>query len=1218
MRIPGRFVLLFCVSATLVWGQLYSGSATGVVTDPSGASIPGAKVILVDEDKGFTYNGETDASGRYLFRSLQPASYKITVTAQGFQGQERTGIKIDVNQNVTVDFSVPVATSAANVIITGEAPILSTEDATVGQEIDRRFINDLPLTGHDIMSLTYITPGVVTPYVGGAWLTGGFSESFAYANNFSSNGGRASTSDVLLDGTTTTNYENSGGVLVMSYNPSPEAIQEFKVQTSNFSAEFGASGTAVVNMVLRSGTNAFHGIVYEYLRNQKLDANNFFNNESGTPLPALRKNNFGGTLGGPIKKNKTFFFVDYDGIRQSSGTTWEFGVPSAAERQGNFGELCGYNGGTFDSAGRCSAAAGQLWDPYSGTYSAAAGGAVRSAYIPFDNLATYMSPGNPKLNGTGYQLAPAPGNLIDPVAQKLMAYMPLPNLNVGTPSYTYWNNYLGSGAVPGNRDQGDIKIDQRFSDMTLLSGKFSYSHKTDAGNDCFHDPADPCSAGTDNNQGYLASLNLNHTFSPTLLLTVSYGFNRWHELEPSAVGSYPNVNPIQTLDLPSYEYRSGLNAFPAVAVGDAYNPGPTGVSVGTQPWCYIIRGQDTHQLLATMSWIKGSHEVKFGVDGRMHRINFNIPGPSTGFFNFDYTGTSQNPTYGNGGDAMASFLTGAGTSHDNSGDVYEVAEGVSTQNFQWAGFVQDNWRVMRTLTLNFGIRYDLTLPRTERYNRMDWFDPNAVSPLQVPSLGMLNGGEVFASANDRGIYDPSYTNFQPRFGFAWNGIKKTVVRGGYGIFYSQSKAAVTGTGGYGHQGYVKDTPWINSLNNDGATPWGRLSDPWPITGPDLPPGNSLGLLNDVGFGAVGPLRTANAVPYSQSWSLGIQRELPGSILLEASYVGNKGTHLYFGGDGQLNILGPQIEQYSASQIAGLLSYVSNPFYGVITNTTSALSNSTIQAWQLKVPFPQFTSVTIDDRPVADSIYNSLQMRAQKRFSSGLQFLVTYTFSKALDDSSVSSNNNWMANYSLPITLQDPNKRFLERSVSAFDITHVLAFTHVYELPFGRGKKVGANWNPVVNGVLGGWAINGIWKIDSGFPLIPSLLGGFNLPTYGPQMPDLVGTPARNTGSNWMTQYFSNPNVFTYPAPYALGNAPRLLPWVRTPGTRNADLSLFKQFPLTRIREGMRIEARLEALNSFNHPQFAPPNMTVGSDAFGTVTGQANSPRQAQFALKLYF
>jgi len=1208
MKDPNRMclvALLLCLTAALAWGQLYSGSATGVVSDPSGASIPGAKVSLTDEDKGFVFNSETDAAGRYLFPSVPPASYKISVTAEGFQIQTRSKVRIDVSQNVTIDFALPLSTAVAAIDITGEAPILATEDASTGQVVDRRFVNDLPLLGRDVTNLAYLAPGIVSPFNGNPW--GG-----NYGNAFASSGGRAATADVLMDGVSTTNYEQNGGTLVVSYLPTPDAIQEFRVQTSQFSAEYGFTGSTVVNMVMRSGTNSYHGSAYEYLRNNKLDSNNFFNNESGTPLAGLHRNNFGGTMGGPIKRNKTFFFFDYDGLRQSSSTGGSFGVPSAVERTGNFGELCGYAGGTFDANGRCSAAAGQLWDPYSGTYSAAAGGAVRSAYIPFNNLATYMSPGNANLNGTGYQLPSRPGNLIDPVAAKMIQAFPLPNLNVGNANYAYYNNWVGSGANVTNRDQWDLKIDHSFSDKTLLSGKFSWQHIFNHSWNCFGNAEDPCSAGPDPNHSYLGALNLNHTFSPTLLLTVSYGYNRWWENESTAMGDYPNVNPIQTLGLPSYMYASGLNVFPAVTVGDAYTS-VNGTSVGTWPWTYIIRGQDTHQLLATMTWIKGSHEVKFGAEGRMHRVNFDLPGPTTGSYYYDYSSTSQTPDSATGGDAMASFLTGVGM-HNNG--MYEVPSAFASQNLQWGGFVQDNWKIRRGLTVNLGLRYDLTLPRTERYNHANWVDPSVVSPLQVPGLGTLYGGEVFASATDRYVYNPDYTNFQPRAGFAWQAHDKTVIRGGYGIYYSTSRTAVAGVGttGTGHQGYVQDTPWLTSYQNDGATPWGRLSDPWPITGPNLPPGNSLGLLNDIGFGAYGPIKNINAIPYEQSWSLGVQRELPWSILLDASYVGKKGTHLYFGNSGQYDALGPQIEQYSSSQIAAMLSYVPNPFYGIITNPNSGLSSPTIQAYQLLRRFPQFTAFGSDDQPVANSIYNGLQMRIQKRFSSGIQFLVTYTFSKSLDDASASTN----AWYTGATSLQDPNRFYLERSVSLFDITNVLQFSHVYELPFGRGKKVGSNWNSVTQAFLGGWQLNGIWTFDSGRPLTPGLLGGYSLPTYGPQRPDLLGRPERNTGSNWMTQYFANPDVFVAPTPYAIGNAPRTLPWIRTPGQRNSNLSLFKAFQLSKLREGMSLEYRIQTLNAFNHPLFAGPNMTVGSDSFGAVTSQANTPREVEMGLRLSF
>ena len=628
-------VLALPLSVSLALAQLYSGSVTGVVTDPSGAVIPAVKVSLVDEDKGFAFNGETDASGRYLFRSVPPASYKIIVTATGFQVQARSGVRIDINQNVTVDFSLPLATSVGAVNIFAEAPILATEDASTGQVVDQHFINDLPLVGRDSTSFFYLAPGVVSPFNGTPW--GG-----NYGNAFSSSGGRAATADVLLDGATTTNYEQNGGTLVVSYLPSPDAIQEFKMQTSQFSAEFGFTGSTVVNMVMRSGTNSFHGVAYEYLQNQKLDANNFFNNESGTALPGLRRNNFGGTVGGPIKRNKTFFFFDYDGLRQISSVTARYGVPSAAERQGNFGELCGYQGGAFDSNGMCSAPGGQLWDPYTSTYSASAGGAVRSGYIPFNNMATYMSPGNANLNSTGYQLAARPGNLIDPVASKMMQYYPLPNLNVGTGSYQYFANWIGSGGNITNHDQYDLKIDHSISDKTLLSGHVSVQRVFNHGWNCFGNEGDACEAGPDPNHSYLGSLNLNHTFSPGLLLTVSYGYNRWHEFESTIMGDYPGVDPVSLLGLPSYMKDSGLDVFPAITVGDAYS-NYDGTSVGTWPWTYIIRGQDTHQLLATMSWIKGSHELKFGAEGRLHRVNFDLPGPTAGNFTYDYSSNVSNP-----------------------------------------------------------------------------------------------------------------------------------------------------------------------------------------------------------------------------------------------------------------------------------------------------------------------------------------------------------------------------------------------------------------------------------------------------------------------------------------------------------------------------------------------------------------------------------------------
>ncbi len=487
----------------------------------------------------------------------------------------------------------------------------------------------------------------------------------------------------------------------------------------------------------------------------------------------------------------------------------------------------------------------------------------------------------------------------------------------------------------------------------------------------------------------------------------------------------------------------------------------------------------------------------------MHRDNFTQPGVPGGIFYYDFTGTSQQPFSG-GGDALASFLIGNGGPGTSSlGGQYEVPNLVSTQSFQAGGFIQDNWKVSKKLTVNVGMRYDLDFPRTERYNRMNGLDPSVVSPLQVPGLGTLHGGEIFASASNRAPgYNTSYTTFGPRFGIAYQPFEKTVIRTGYGIYYSSVRSGAAGVGPPGYQGYDEYTPWINTYQNDGVTPWGVLSNPFPA-GIRLPPGSKLGLLNDVGFGAVGPIPSIDsAVPYEQSWSFGVQRELPANFLVDANYIGKKGTHLYFGGAGGLNYLGPQIEHYNSNQIAALNTYVPNPFYGIITDPNSSLSSPTVQASQLQLPFPQFTSFSGDSPPWANSIYNALQLRVEKRFSHGLQALVTYTWSKSIDDASTTDGSTtWLGG--IAPGPEDPNNRRLERSLSTFDIPRVLQFSYVYELPIGRGKAIGGNMPSVLNAIIGGWQTNGIWRFTDGRPILPMLSGGKPLPTYGTQRPNLI-------------------------------------------------------------------------------------------------------------------
>jgi hypothetical protein len=1214
--------LVVCLAFLLAFpanAQLYTGSVSGTVTDPSGAVIRGAHMTLVDEQKGFSFSATSDDAGRYLFRQVPPGSYRVLAEASGFQGQLKEGIKLDINQNVTVDFSMKVGTNAQVVNVEAGGVELQTQDAVTGQVVDRRLINNLPLIGRNVFDLAFLAPGITIPDNQCVGCT---------ATNFISNGSRNSTADVLIDGVTTSNFEQNSGVLAATYTPSVEAVEEFKVQQSNFSAEFGFTGANVVNVITRSGTNDFHGSVYEFLRNEKLDANNWFANLAGEPRSPLRLNNFGFTIGGPIRKNKTFFFFDYDGTRERTFASGSAGVPSLAERAGDFGELCSLRGGTFDINGQCSDPAGQLWDPFDPNAffdnDPDVNGFHRTAFIPNNNLALYASPGT---SSPG-----VPGNLIDPVAASLMQFFPEPTSDATDPDGRLLN-WFGSGVNRSTVNKLDFKLDHRFSDRSLLSAKYSHQNRNDHGFNCYGNEADPCTAGPSENRTHLFAVNETYTFSPTVVMNVSYGYTRGFDFLQGIQGDFPDIDPVSQLGLPSYMARSGYPQFPNILLADYV--APAGANIGTQTFSILRQGQDTHHLVGTLSWVRGSHEFKVGGEGRMHRINFTQPGWPAGEFNFDYNGSSE--FRDSGGDPMASFLMGVG-SPDGCFDFcpYEVPNAVSTQNFQFGMFFQDNWRVTPKLTLNLGLRYDVSLPRTERFDRQNWLDLSATNPLNGGSITYtdplsgqavtraLRAIEVFNNPDDRYNFGTDWKDIQPRFGFAYQLPHNFVMRGGYGIFFSIPRSGAAGTGPINtYKGYDQLTEWITVDPSNQVTPFARLGDPFPGTGPLLPPGNALGPLNDVGFGGGGNVKSITDTPYEQAWTFGFEKELPGKIILEASYVGKKGTHLYYTGASELNHLPISIESQPTSVIASLEDTVPNPFFGIITDPLSPLSGSEVPAFQLLLPYPHYTSLQGDTFPVASSIYHALQVRAEKAYSNGLQFLVTYTWAKSIDDASaIDDSVTWLGGSS---SLQDPNRRDLERSVSQFDIPYILQFTYVYDLPIGRGRKFAGNASPVLNAFIGGWQLNGIVSFSGGRPIQLSLDSGAAIPTYGGRRPNLSGALKRNTGSNFVEQYFANAaQVLSEPPDFTLGNAPRALSNIRQPGEKNATLSLFKQFPLSKLREGSRLEFRVEAFNTFNHPQFCGPDTSARFEGgqlagnFGQITEACNDPREVQLALKFYF
>jgi len=1214
-------ITLMLLVPSLARGQAYFGTVSGELTDSSGAVVQGASVMLSDEEKGFNFVTTSDASGRYLFRSVAPGLYSVTAEAKGFAKSSSKPFKVDVNENATTNLTLKVGAASQTVEVGAQAQTIQTEDAETGQVVNRRYINDLPLIDRDVRSLTSLAPGVTEmddqcrePCLG---------------TNFVSNGSRGATADILTDGASVTNSEPNGGITSATYLPSPEAVDEFKVQQTNFSAEYGFSGASVVNVITRSGKNKFHGSGYEFFRDDSLDANDWFANRAGQPIPPLRRNNFGFTFGGPIIKNKTFFFVDYDGFRSSGLSTANGAVPTDAMKTGDFGDVCAAQGGSFDNTGMCSVAAGQIWDPYSGVLSPTAGGIVRSTFIPFNNLATYTSPG---------PASQVQGNLIDPVALKMMSLFPEPNVSGGD----IYNNFFASGASKSSNDQFDVRIDHRWTQNNLMTAKFAYQYSpAGQGLDCFKNFADPCRGGPGWTNAHAFAINDTHTFSPTLLLNTTLGFTRgvWHI---DSYNPHGQNDPLGALGFPSYLQTNGFKGVPAIFIDQYASAGYP--NIGSDPYGNYRLGQDTGQLSATLDKVHGSHELKFGFDGRIHQINYIQTNAPVGFFSFNADGSYACPggLDACGGDPMASFMMGMftqGSAGNGGGSYYEIQFRPATTNYQYGFFAQDNWKATSKLTLNLGLRYDITLPRTDRYNRQDWFDRNVTSPLNGGSVSYndpvtgspvalpLKGGEVFATSSQRTNYVTDWHDIQPRFGFAFQFAPKMVVRGGYGIYYGQSRSGVTGVAPYGSQGFNQFTNVITANPVDHATPYAHLGNPFP-NGLIQPPGNALGLMNDVGFTANGPLRTpgANQTPYEQSWSLGFERQLPSNILFNVEYIGKKGTHLPFSGSNYINHLGPWVEGLpvgdpnatnpcQALTIACLNTLVDNPFAGSISDPNSTIGSSfdQISYQQLLLPYPQFTGVTTEPQMIGSSIYHGVQFLAEKKFSNGLQFLATYTWSKSIDNSSQADDNvTWLGSFS---GLQDPNKPWLERSLSTFDIPHVIQLSYSYDLPFGRGRPFLGNMPRWADLIIGGWKTNGIWRIADGRPLAFNVADGNPIPTYGTQRPNIVGSPKRNHGSDFVDNYFIDNTVFQRPDDFTMGNAPRALGSVRSPWSFTTDLSVGKQFY---IREEMNFEIRLEAQNAFNHPVFQAPITSVDDENFGKILGTSVGPRQVQLGFKFNF
>jgi hypothetical protein len=595
------------------------------------------------------------------------------------------------------------------------------------------------------------------------------------------------------------------------------------------------------------------------------------------------------------------------------------------------------------------------------------------------------------------------------------------------------------------------------------------------------------------------------------------------------------------------------------------------------------------------------HLLKFGVEARLIRVNNTEAGQADGTYTFtpSFTqGPDPNRATATAGNGLASLLVGLG-----SGALTKSWQGSSTQSTYWAGYFNDDWKVTSRLTFNLGLRYELDTPRTERFNRMNYFDPSVPSPLAKPSgLPDLRGGLVFVGVNGQGRtqFSTAKKDFAPRFGFAYQAGRSTVLRGAYGIFYDASPAQAVGD--VGHFGFRSDSAYVGSL--DGVTPLNYLRNPFP-NGITPIPGSSQGLLTMVGSSFRAPVRGSVVPPYSQNWNFSIQRELPGGILVDASYVGARGVDLVESTYGSYNL--NQLRPDTLALGAQLQQQVRNPFFGLIS--IDPLASLNIPRKYLLADYPQFTSVLAQFMTGASSDYNSFQLRSEKRFRTGLAFLLSYTAGKLIADASS------MNSVGITVQPQDVHNRKADRGISPEDVAQRFVTSCVYELPFGRARRFGKQWNHAVDAFLGGWQMNGIVTFEGGQPLALTTLdtsqsGGAVL------RPNNNGTSANLGGaiSARLARYFDT-SVFSQPAPFTFGNVGSTLPDVRGPGGRNLDFSLFKNF---KIGERMNVAFRAESFNLSNTPRFGLPDQNLSSATFGRITTQSNAPRQVQFGLKLLF
>ena len=1137
------------LSVFLAWpvlAQVNKSNLTGLVKDSSDAAIPGVTIKLTNTETGAVRTESSDDSGFYRFTLVDRGRYRLDAERAGFKRFQQPNVELQTGETTTINIALAVGEVAESVTVTGEGALLRTETGALGTTVSTQILNELPLIGRNPYVFLTLSPGIQYTGDPGAlnpWDVVG-------PSGFAASGSE-SRSEFLLDGIPNMGIGN------VSLSPSPDAVQEMRVQTSAYDAEFGHAGAAFVNVSTRAGTNEYHGTAYWYLRNDNLNANNFFNNRIGSKKSEFKQNTYGASFGGPFRfpklyngRDKTHYFFNFEGTQIRGNAFARAIVPTDFERRGDFSR-------SFDRSNR---------------------------------LFTIFDPATTTAQGTGFVRTPFPGNAIptarfDPVTVNALKYYPLPNRTPASGSLQNFENPQISGRKWASLAS---RVDHQINTNHSVFFRYGWNHRTDPssafyGEGCCRPAGNPTDGQDEFARGNIgAGASYTWVVSPQMVFDARMGFTRYFDTNKM----YGEGFDIRTLGFPDvFAQGTTFATFPRFAMidTDLDNLGAGRVTSRTSINVYNPQ--------VNLHYTLSRHALKTGYRYMVNQQNSFAPNRSAGIFNFGRAFTQgPNPTAvsANAGHDFASFLLGT----PNSGSV-DVNASPALQNTYHALYFQDDWKATGRLTFNLGLRLEHENGATDRFDRGNaGIDLNVASPLEaqakanyarspIPELAALNvkGGLRFLASGStpREHLNMPAIVWAPRAGYAFRVNDRLVVRGGYGLFYVPNIIS-----NYRLDGFSLATQMVTSLDNN-LTPFNTLRSPFP-SGVVRPPGAAGGLLTGVGQSiTAGAASAGNFLPnylhgLNQQFSQGFQLVLPGNLSIQASYVGSLNQRL---------TVTRNINQYPNEFLplaTRLNTRVANPFQGVVTDPTSALSQSTVTVQQLLRPFPQYTGITQSSLPYGRSWYHSMQLEVSKRMASGLYFGASYTNSKLMEATSY----------------LNPNDAGVEKVISDSDRPQRVVLHGLYELPFGPGRKFLTSTNPLVKRVVSAWQFNWVFTANSGAPLAFASAERPKASSANPRSVD---------------QYF-DVTQFVPQQPFTLRAFSSRTSDLRAPGINKWDITVQKTVV---VREKMNFKIQGEFYNAFNRTHLGVPNTTVTSGSnFGRITGTFLGPREVQVSGRFTF